>query len=419
MPKLSEHRITKRFVDSLVANGDDIYFDADLRGFGVRTKPSGSKTYLVQYQLDGRTRRISIGAHGTLAPAEARQKAAILLGKVKGGEDPAEDRAAERRAMTVQQLCDAYLAAADNKTILGKKGLPKKLTTLAIDRGRITRHIVPLLGSRKVRDLTTPDVVRFMRDVAVGKTAVDVKTKLRGRAVVKGGSGTAARTIGLLGGMLSFAVSEGIIAANPARGVKRPADGRRIVRLSPFQYGELGKLLSEAEARGTEPWQVVGAIRLLALTGCRRGEIEGLRWSEVDIEGSCLRLADSKTGASLRPIGRAAVDLLKGLKRSGTGFVFSGSRGDGHFTGLPKGWGRLVGRDPAEAGLGTLTPHGLRHAFASTAHDLGVSEITIAALLGHATASITGRYVHHIDAALISVADAVCGRILQQMSGPP
>lgn len=196
MPRLSEHRITKRFVDSVVANRDGIYFDADLRGFGVRTKPSGSKTYLVQYEMDGRTRRISIGAHGTLTPAEARQKAAVLLGKVKGGEDPAEDRDSQRRAMTVQQLCDAYLAAVEKKLVLGKKGLPKKLTTLTTDRGRITRHIIPLLGSRKVRDLTTPDVVRFMRDVASGKTAADIKTKLRGRAIVTGGNGTAARTVG-------------------------------------------------------------------------------------------------------------------------------------------------------------------------------------------------------------------------------
>lgn len=199
--------------------------------------------------------------------------------------------------------------------------------------------------------------------------------------------------------------------------MKRPADGRRVVRLSPYQYGELGRLLSEAEARGTEPWQLIGAIRLIALTGCRRGEIEKLRWSEVDIEGSCLRLADTKTGASLRPIGRAAIELLKSLRRSGTEFVFPGSAGDRYFSGLPKGWGRLISLAPLEADFGTLTPHGLRHAFASTAHDLGLSEITIAALLGHATASITARYVHHLDSALISVADTVSGRIVQQMTG--
>src|ERR1700730_12084139 len=136
MPKLSSFRITKRFVDTLVTDRDAIYFDADLRGFAVRTKPTGSKTYLVQYQSNGRTRRVSIGAHGVLTPAEARNRAAALLAKARAGEDPAEERAIARRAMTVRQLCDSYLDAAEKGLVLGKYGLAKKASTLATDRGR-------------------------------------------------------------------------------------------------------------------------------------------------------------------------------------------------------------------------------------------------------------------------------------------
>jgi integrase len=115
-----------------------------------------------------------------------------------------------------------------------------------------------------------------MRSVAAGSTAADVKTGLRGRAIVKGGRGTATRTIGLLGGILSFAVSEGVIAVNPVRGVKRPADQRRQVRLSLEQYRLLGEALASALASG-ENLTVIAAIKLLALTGCRRGEIERLK----------------------------------------------------------------------------------------------------------------------------------------------
>jgi Arm DNA-binding domain len=159
MPKLSEFRITKRTVDALGTDRDAIYFDADLRGFAIRTKPSGSKTYLVQYQNDGgRTRRVSFGQHGALAPAEARQKAAVLLGRAKAGEDPAQDRDQARKAMTVRQLCEAYLTATEKRLVLGKRGLPKKTSTLLTDRGRIERHIIPLLGNRKVRDLSTPEI---------------------------------------------------------------------------------------------------------------------------------------------------------------------------------------------------------------------------------------------------------------------
>ena len=147
--------------------------------------------------------------------------------------------------MTVRQLCQAYLNACEKGLILGKSGRPKKSSTLYIDRGRIERHILPLLGGRHLRDLKAPDIARFMRDVAAGKTASDVKTGFRGRAIVEGGSGTAARTVGLLGGILSFAVSEGIIPVNPVRGVKRPADRRIEVRLTNEQYRMLGKALAE------------------------------------------------------------------------------------------------------------------------------------------------------------------------------
>jgi len=422
MPRLSEFKITKKAVDALVADRDALYFDAELRGFAIRTKPSGTKTYLVQYQdADGRTRRVTIGQYGALTPADAREQAADLLGRVRKGENPSVDRVLERRAVTMKQLCESYLEAAEAGMILGKRGLPKKASTLYIDRGRIMRHIIPLLGARKVKDLTTPDMIRFMRDVAAGKTACDEKTRARGRAIVEGGAGTAARTVGLLGGILSFAVGEGVIRVNPARGVRRPADNKREVRLGDAQYRALGGAVRAAEAAG-EAWQAITAVRLLTLTGCRRGEIERLRWTEVDLPGQCLRLVDSKTGKSIRPLGGAAIDILKVLPRSSE-FVLPGHASGKPFSGLPKAWKRVLGfalkqaegrcpDDQAVAeGLQTLTPHGLRHAFASVAADLGLMEITIAALLGHRSGSTTSRYIHHLDPVLISAADRVATTI--------
>jgi integrase len=421
MPKLSDFRIAKRSIDALVADRDAIYFDAALRGFAVRTKPSGSKTYLIQYEnKEGRTRRLSLGRHGALTPSDARQKASVLLGLVDAGQDPAESRANERKAMTVRQLCEAYIEATDMQLILGKRGLPKKASTLATDRGRIARHILPLLGDRKVRDLTTPDIAHFMRDVAAGKTAADVKTGKWGRAIVEGGKGTAARTVGLLGGVLSFAVSEGIIPANPARGVKRPADERRNVRLSAEQYRALGLAIGAAECVG-ESWHVTALMHLLALTGCRRGEIETLRWADVDFHGQCLRLSDSKTGASVRALGAASLDILRALPRGDSEFVFPAIRATREakpYSGLPKAWKRALRASGANGdGLAGLSPHGLRHAFASVAHDLGYSEFTIAALLGHSAAGVTGRYVHHVDAALVASADRIAAYIAAAMAG--
>jgi integrase len=407
-------KLTKRALDALKPSpAHDVFlWDDELPGFGVRIKSSGIRSFIVQYRnSSGASRRMTLGKFGVLTPDEARKIAKLVLADAARGGDPAEKRAQDRAAMTIRELCRAYLEAAEKGLILGKRKRPKKASTLYIDRGRMERHILALLGSRRVRDLTTPDVVRFMRDVTAGNTAADVKTGFRGRAIVKGGPGTAARTVGLWGGILSFAVSEGIITTNPVRGVKRPADNRREVRLTADQYRALGKALAAAESKGENPMAII-AIRLLALTGCRRGEIERLRWDEVDLAGRCLRLSDSKEGKSIRPLGGGVVRLLAELPKDGL-YVLPGSAPDKPFTGLPKAWRRIMGG----AYFPGLTPHGLRHAFASIAADLGFAEPTIAALLGHGSHNITGRYLHHLDSALLAAADKVTGEIAGMMAG--
>ncbi|MGX9979606.1 tyrosine-type recombinase/integrase [Methylobacterium fujisawaense] len=407
MPKLS-----KRVVEAAEPQGRDYFLWCDeLPGFGVRIFASGRRSYLVQYRASGRSRRFTIGLHGALTAEEARREAKGLLGQVAKGEDPAEERATRRGSMTVAELCDVYLAAADKGLIMGKGGQAKKASTLYVDRGRIERHIKPLLGRRLVAELTTPDVQRFVRDVQAGKTAGVVKTGFRGKAVVEGGPGTAARTVGLLGGILSYAVSERVITLNPATGVKRPADKKRKRRLTPDEYAALGKALAEAEEGGAERWQAVAGVRLLALTGCRLGEIVKLRWSEIDRAEPCLRLEDSKEGASVRPISKAVLLILDGIKRPpGSVYVLPAARGgQGPFASLDDALERLAGR----AGLEGVTAHTLRHSFASTAGDLGYSDSTIGAMLGHAGHGVTSRYIHHLDAVLLAAAD----RVAMQVAG--
>ncbi|XYD11977.1 tyrosine-type recombinase/integrase (plasmid) [Methylobacterium sp. NMS12] len=410
MPKLS-----KRVVEAAEPQGRDYFLWCDeLPGFGVRIFASGRRSYLVQYRANGRSRRFTIGLHCALTADEARREAKGLLGQVAKGEDPAEERATRRGSMTVAELCDAYLAAADKGLIMGKGGQAKKASTLYVDKGRIERHIKPLLGRRLVAELTTPDVQRFVRDVQAGKTAGVVKTGFRGKAVVEGGPGTAARTVGLLGGILSYAVSERVITMNPATGVKRAADKKRKRRLTPDEYAALGKALAEAEEGGAERWQAVAGVRLLALTGCRLGEIVKLRWSEVDRAEPCLRLEDSKEGASVRPISKAVLLILDGIERaSGSAYVLPTARGgQGPFASLDDALERIVAR----AGLEGVTAHTLRHAFASTAGDLGYSDSTIGAMLGHAGHGVTSRYIHHLDVVLIAAADRVAMQIAGAMS---
>ena len=304
--------------------------------------------------------------------------------------------------MTVRELCDKYVAAAERGLILGKRNKPKKPSTVYVDKGRIERHIKPLLGTKRVRDLTSVDINKFISDVTAGKTAAVVKTGKRGKAVVEGGPGTAARTAGLLGGILTFAVNQGVRPDNPSRGVRRPAGKRRKRRVLPAEWRELGKALAAAEHDG-ETWQVIGCIRLLALTGCRPSEAIKLKWAEVDRSGKCFRLADTKEDESIRPLGRAALDILSKLPRAkGAEYVFPAVRSEtGAFGGMDRGWDRIAER----CGFTDISPVTFRHSFASEADDLGYTRVTVKAILGHSAAGdVTEGYIHKVDPVLIAAA---------------
>jgi Arm domain-containing DNA-binding protein len=163
-------KIMKRTVDALEAHADhDVFaWDTELRGFGVRVKPSGVKTFLIQYRnAEGRTRRLVLGRYGALTPEVARDLARKRLTEVAEGEDPSADRHAARDGTTVSEVCDWYIEEAE----AGRKRRPIKASTLHMDRSRIETHIKPLLGSRMVSGLTLHDIEGMQADIAAGKSA--------------------------------------------------------------------------------------------------------------------------------------------------------------------------------------------------------------------------------------------------------
>jgi integrase len=408
---MTDKRIGLRDIRKL-SEGETIW-DGAVSGFGARRQKGKSVTYILKYRTtEGRQRWFSIGRHGSpWTPDEARDEAVRLLGEVKRKADPAAEKIAARNAATISELCDLYLADAQAGRLLTRRQTAKRPSTLATDKGRIEAHIKPLLGRMAVAAVTRQDIDAFLHDIAAGKTARKSSTKARKSTRIRGGKGAATRTVGLLGSIFTYAVRHRMRADNPARGVVRFADGQRERRLSDAEYKALGDGLRNAEAANVWPAAIV-ATRLLALTGWRSAEALGLRWDAVDLARRTAILAETKSGKSMRPLSRAACDLLRGLSNTGD-FVFPATRGERGLTGFPQVWARKIA--PLSNLPSGVTPHTLRHSFASLAGDMGYSETTIAALIGHKGRSITSRYVHSADAVLLAAADAVAIRTAELM----
>jgi integrase len=151
----------------------------------------------------------------------------------------------------------------------------------------------------------------------------------------------------------------------------------------------------------------------MLLTRFRRLEVLRLKRLWLSRGEHCVRFPDTKSGAQIRVVGEAAMDHIESLPaRSGSPFVFPADWGEGHFIGVV----RVLDRVSRRAQLMDVTPHVLRHTFASVAGDLGFSELTIAGLLGHSARGVTQGYVH-LDTALVVAADRVSAEIAQLLNG--
>lgn len=401
-------KLTKRVVDAAAPeSADHFLWDEQLKGFGLKVTPKGRKVYIYQYRLPGRpTRRVTIGVHGVpWTPEGAREEVKRLMGNVARGLDPAEAKQRERADPTVSEICDLYLA----------EGVAtKKASTALADRARIERHIKPLLGRKKLSGVTRADVSRFLSDVAAGKTAVDERTRKRGRAIVTGGKIAGNRAMATLSAVMAFAVDRELRPDNPVRGVRKFKEGKRERFLSNEELARLGEALKKAEGEGVNLY-AIAAIRLLVLTGCRKNEILSLKWAEVDIGGGFLRLADSKTGAKVVHLGAPARALLASLPRHADNpFVMCGDRPGAHLVGLQKIWAAV--REAAK--LNDVRLHDLRHSFASVAARSGESLLVIGKVLGHSTSAATSRYAHLSDDPVRNAAENTGAYIAAALMAP-
>ena len=338
----------------------------EIKGFGVRVRPSGRKTYIVKYRDRGRAVKVTIGPHGAVTPAAARARAAEIVTAARTGKDPSGRALWDVKAPTVARLGRRFL----------DEYVPDhcKPNTARQYRKMIEGYILPRLGKRRVPDIRRIDIAALHHDMRATPPIAN-------------------RVLATLSRMFALAEIWGMRpdGSNPCRNIRHFREEPRERFLSDEEYRRLGEVLKEVEWEGSERPSAISAIRLLMLTGCRKSEILSLRWEDVDLEAGEIRLRDSKTGARRVPLSPAAAALLAGLERMpGNPWVVPGRKPGSHLVEIDGCW-RLV---RARAGLEDVRLHDLRHSFASRALALGESLPMIARLLGHRRVETTARYAH-------------------------
>lgn len=411
----SKVRLTKRLVDATVADEhrEIVIWDTELKGFGLRIRPGGAKSYIVHKRIGRRQFKYTIGTHGAPWTVETAREQALkaMLQAAQSGIDPSAEKRSVREQLSVAELVEEYLTT-------GRADKPEKRPrSWEVEASVLRRHVVPLLGSKPVRTLTPEILRRWQGDVVAGKTSIDVRTKKRGRAIVTGGPGIAPKAMGALSAMLTWGVSKGHLAANPAMNVKKLPDRRRDRYLSEDEVRRMFTAMAELEAAGEINPTSHDAIMLLALTGARPSEIFGLRWSEVDFtRGYALLPPDRhKTGRTGEPriiqFNEAALKILAKRPRH-TEFVFPDNSGRKPISRVQDAW-ELI-RETAK--LDGTVLYTLRHSFASFAIDQGESLYVVGRALGHRKAATTERYAHVRDALAQRVAAGV-GNKLSALAG--
>jgi integrase len=384
-------KFTQRGIAGLSPDrAEKFYWDEALPGFGIRVKPSGAKTFIIQYRRGARQRRYAIGACGTFRLEEARERARRLLVSVRDGEDPSGDRRLKRQAPSMLALAERYLEEYAETY--------KRPSSVKADRRNLKNHILPLLGRLTVADVTRADVDAMMRSIRAGATKADVKLGKRSRRIVRGGPGVANRCCALLSKMFNLAERWGLRpdGSNPCRHVTKNPERKMRRYLSIDELARLGAAIAEAEHSGTEALSALAAIRLLVLTGARVSEILAARWEYLDEARRCLVLPQSKTGVD---------------RSSRSPWIVPGADPEKALVNLTKPWFRL--RKAAK--LSDVRLHDLRHSFASIGVAGGLTLPILGALLGHTQPATTARYAHLAADSLRQAADLIGSRIAAAM----
>ena len=362
-------RLTQRRIDALRPRHKVRDFrDAELKGYGVRVMPSGAKRYFIHTQYQGRRVWKTLGDAATLSESEARAQAQAMLTALRDGREPETEAPGETPFETV---ADEVFA------LYGRRWKPR---TLEVNRNYLRCHILPYFAGRPIGAISREEVQKWFRSLQATPAAAN-------------------RSAPILSVIMRQAEAWGYRPENnnPCKGIRRYRQGRSERFLCPEEYRRLGRVLDNHEA--DRPFHVA-AVRLIALTGCRKSEILTLEWRFYR-DGN-LHLPDTKTGPRTVWLCRAARDVLDRLPRRARWVFPTRSR-----RASPEWLSSFWSRTRNEADIADVRLHDLRHSYASMALLNGESIRAVGRLLGHERPSTTLKYAHLSDASVREAVDAL------------
>lgn len=389
-------RITQTYATRVEApaQGNQIHYDREIPGFGLRVTEKGAKSFVLNYVIHGRERRYTIGSLGEYTAETARDKAIELRQQIRDGVDPfavleqqkQEARAAEARQRTLKQLSDAYLTQYAEAN--------KRPGTVYDDKSLLAGVILPRLGRVPLDQLTRRDIAEL-------------------HASLKATPYRANRALALLHHMFAWAMSddsgEWLMDRNPVDGVSRYHEEKRERWLSEEELERLADAMDTYPRRcGKAPgiskkqrdWlqaearRAMDALRLIMVTGCRKGEALSAKWTDFNFTRGVWTKPSHRTKENKTehvPLSVQALALLEGMERKGE-YLFPGRMGE-HLQDVKSAWAKVS----KLAKLQGVRVHDLRHSFASHLVSSGVSLPIVGKLLGHSQAATTQRYAHCAD----------------------
>ena len=349
-------------------------WDTSMAGFGVRVRPSGYKSYVYHDNRAGRTTRYTLGRTELAGVEQARRKChEVVIGT--GLDGSRENTDAVRAPLFRDFVAGEWKTARYERY----KSSTRRPTTSALNG-----QLLPVFGALALEHITRTDVAKWFDEYS------------------RSSPGGANWTLELLQRVMNHALACGHVRSNPARGIKKNPRPKMTRFLSREEIRRLHEVLDRCVAQRPSRRHQADIIRLLLLTGCRRGEIVNLQWKEV--KADVLNLDDTKTGPRRVYLNTQAQDIIERQPRCGSGYVFPSPRVP--FRPLSKDM-KLWYRVRKEAGIEDVRLHDLRHSHASQAVLQGVPLPVVSKLLGHRALSMTLRYAHVADQEVQAAAERI------------